>query len=329
VKNLKKIIENMFRYYAEKDGLIIDEDRLSEEQIWIKNPDGGFVVVWSVENELKNEDIIKFVNMMDNIKGSKIIICLEDFSQDVMRYGEIHNIELWGRKELAMNIGEYFLELYEKDEENMSDFPIFSKDEEEIGIEVEEFETNDDDGIPIFLEEIRSGGEEKIILPEISREEAKIKSKDIGGFRCEMRLLPYYLVEYKTEVIKEGDYNTQEVSGFIAVNAISKQYEIWKSSFKTTTDLNEKYSILQSDISDQKIMDIVKKAIIKERTEEIEETVVEDSTATIIEKVKIRPIEDTIQINILNKYYMPLWYVEGVNGRKIINAVSGYVERDN
>ena len=322
----------MFRYYAEKDNLRIDEDRGTEDYIWIRT-EKAFLIVWIVDSELKNEDFLRFVNMMDNIKGVKIIIPLKDFSNEIekneiKKKTDVYGIDIWDHEKLAKNIGEYFLELFERDDEKLDEFSIFSEDED-MGIEVEEIELkSDEDEIPIFLEQSHSTSE-KIIKPEISSKEAKIKSRDIGGFRCEMKLLPYYLVEYRTEVIKEGDYNTQEVSGFIAVNAISKQYEVWKRSFETLTDLNEKYTTLQADISEKRIKEIVKKAIIKERTEEIEETVVEDSTATIIEKIRIKPIEDTIKIDIVGKYYMPLWYVEGVNGSKIINAVSGYVEKDN
>jgi hypothetical protein len=68
--------------------------------------------------------------------------------------------------------------------------------------------------------------------------------------------------------------------------------------------------------------ELAREGLIEEYTQERDFTV-DDENVTIIEKRRIKPLENSIKISYLGLYYLPVWEVTGINGRILYNAASG------
>ena len=316
--NLKDILKKMLESYG------IEILKRDDEYIWAKRKDGLHLIYLEEEREVDEDYIINFSRRTEQFHGERNIICVKGYKKSAESIAKKLGIELTSRKDFSYLLGEYIIELYEN--KKLSEIPIFEEEDIEVE-EIEEEEEEFEDVIPIFLEEI-SEGEEKIIKPIISSEKAlKITRDYVRGFRAEMKLIPYYIFEFSLELIVEGEFKNKVVKGIIAINAINKKYEIWKTGYETTSKIEMPYERLEPKISLDESEDVAKNSLKIEYTRE-DEFKMEEENITIIEKRKVEPREESIKIKFIGLYYLPVWSVEGRNGIIKINAATGEIIKE-
>ncbi len=313
IVDLKQLLKKIF----ELKGIEV-LDREPYDYIWLRHED-GLELIFLEESEVVNGDyVLNFARNTEQVHASKTIICLKECTQDARTMAERANIELLDRGEFARVLGELVIEIYESNK--LSDLSFL----EEEDVEVEEFDTEEDeDVIPIFLEEVGDEGEEKIIKPVILPQEAdKIAREYVHGFTQELVLLPYYVFDYSLEILIEGTIQSKPVKGILALNALNGKSEFWKKGYETTTRLDIEHRKMEPRISMDEARDLIDKTLEEEYSKE-EEVKIEGENVTIIEKRKTRPKKGSIKTNFLGLYYLPIWVMSGRGGMVLINAVTG------
>ncbi len=316
-------IRDLIKKMLEENGWVIDER--GDEFIWARGEDGHLEIYLVVDDrEVTGEDVMMFFRNTEQVSGEKAIICLRGYDKSAEMIAKNMKIHLIPRDSMAPLIGEYIISLIERGEK----IPLFGEEDievENIEFEEEEEEENEDI-IPIIIEDVDSG-QEKMIKVNIPEDRAlAIARQSIKPFKAELHLEPYYLFEFSLKVVTEGTMEEKPVSGIIAINAVTGSYEVWRTGYETTPQIELPHVRVEPVIS---LDDSKKKAragLIKEYTKEKEFTV-DDKTVTIIEKRKIRPLESSIKTNYMGLYYLPVWVVEGRDGKVRINAASGEIIR--
>ena len=294
-------------------------DREPYDYIWVRH-DEGLELIYLEENENVDGDyLLSFARNTEQVHAAKTIICIKECTQDARKMAEKLGIELLDRVEFARVLGELIIEIYESNK--LDALNILEEEDVEVE-ELEELENEDEDVIPIFLEEVGEG-EERIIKPVISPQEAdKIAREYVHGFTQELVLLPYYVFDYSLEILIEGTIQTKLAKGILALNALNGKGEFWKKGYETVTRLDMDHRKMEPKIDFEEASTIAEKSLEEEYSKE-EEVKIEGENVTIIEKRKTRPKKGSIKTNFLGLYYLPVWIMSGKGGMVMINAVTG------
>jgi len=299
-------------------------DREPYDYLWVKYEDGLELIYIEDKEIVDGNYVINFSRDTEQIHAYKSIICLKGYTSDAKNMAEKLNVELLDRVEFSRVLGEFLIELHEKNK--LMELELLAEED----VEVEELETEgDEDTIPIFLEEISEEGEERIIKPAISLEEASAIARNyVRGFHQELILLPYFIFEYSIELVIEGTMKTKPVKGLLAINAINKKYELWNRGYETTTKIDIDHRKMEPLVGIEESKRMVDKIIEEEFSKE-EEVKIEGENVTIIEKRKTRPKKGSLKLNFIGLYYLPVWVIEGKDGMLMINAATGEIMKGN
>ena len=280
--------------------------------------DGSFIIVNIMHNEINGDDVIKFYRNLEQYIGTKIIVCLKGYTKDAEIQAEKLKIILENRDDIARDIGEYVLDFLDKgDEERIKE--ILNLD---VEIEEEAEETEDQESIPIFLENAKTK-ERKIISPAITKENAlELSRKRVQGFDAKLILTPYIVFEYRLEIQIEGNMIPKKVFGKVGLNAVNGDVKFIKTGLNVVSDLRIPFEIEDQTIAFDEAESSIREELINHYTKE-EEIKIEKETVTIIERRNSRPKENTLSINLIGIYYWPFWVVSGSRGRVKIDAVDG------
>ncbi len=294
-------------------------DREPYDYIWVRHEEGLELVYLEENEDVDGDYVLSFARNTEQVHASKTIICIKECTQDARKMAEKFGIELLNRAEFARVLGELIIELYESNK--LEELSILEEEDVEVE-DFEELESEDEDVIPIFLEEV-GDGEERIIKPAISPQDAdRIAREYVHGFTQELVLLPYYVFDYSLEVLIEGTIQTKAVKGVLALNALNGKGEFWKRGYETVTRLDIEHRKMEPKIDFEEAKMIAEKSLEEEYSKE-EEVKIEGENVTIIEKRKTRPKKGSVKTNFLGLYYLPVWIMSGKGGMIMINAVTG------
>ncbi len=280
---------------------------------------GELIIVGIFDEKVNGEKVLEFKRDLEEYGGKKNIISLEGYTEDAINIAKSLGIYLETRDDIERDIGEYILTLLYRDQEKLKE--ILEMDiEVEEELEKSEFDT---ETIPIFLE--AKGLSKRIISPAIWREQAiEIAKKEIQGFQSELILVPYYIYEYKLDLLIEGVPVPKRVFGRLGLNAQSGEIKYLTTGLNIVQELNVEYSVQNERIGKKEAEDIVKNELFGKYTRE-EEIVTDKENVTIIEKRKTKPKDGTIDVSFLGIYYWPYWIVSGHRGKAVIDAVEGVI----
>ena len=297
-------------------------DREPYDFIWLKYKDGLEIIYIVDDREVDGDFIMNFARRTEQIKATKTIVCLKGCGWNAEKTAKKVGVDVLDRKEFSYVLGELILDLH--DAKMLENIQFFEEEDVEVEEMDEEIE-QDEDVIPIFLEEVGGEGEEKMIKPSISAEEAGALARNyLRGNRQEMVLLPYYVFEFSLEVVIEGSMQTKTVGGIIAVNALSREAEIWKKGYETTSRISEDFRKMDARVGLEDARDVAEEKLREEFSKE-EEVTIEGENVTIIEKRKTRPKKGSLRLDFLGLYHLPVWVVEGARGRVMVNGVTGEI----
>ncbi len=318
VVDLRELLKKIF---ALKGVEILDREPY--DYIWARDVEGLELIYLEDSVQVDGEYVVSFSRKTEQIHASKTIICLKGCTSNARDMAEKLKIDLLDRREFAHVLGEFLIEIYEQGK--LNDLEILKEED----IEVEEFETEqDEDTIPIFLEEVDEEGEERIIKPIVMPEKAEeIARNYIHGFHQELVLLPYFLFEYSLELLIEGTMQTKAVKGVLAINAINGKHDLWKRGYETTTRINLEHRKMEPKVGLDEVKSQVE-SILEEQYSREEEVKIEGENVTIIEKKKTRPKKGSIKAHFMGLYYLPLWVIEGKRGIITINAATGEIIKE-
>jgi len=347
--DLSKIISSLFKTYG------YDIERLSSASKYVlARKDDMALAIGYVEfgQDVSGKDILNFLAMAEGDDPQKsIFISVAGILPEIRKTAEEGGVTLWDKDKLEKEIGRVLL----KDVESIGDLgegyflrelvedfsPVKTlgmrtassadldpERAEELGLIVhmeDIVKSSDSDYVLEGTDPGEGGGsgDGQFLTPTITKDTAEsMAKKALSNVSIDLKLLPYYIYDYSCQIAQEGSDFITEIKGKLALNTVMGGIYKWADEQQVIDSLDEDYSKLQPQIDDsvanRKVMD----AIIEMNTKVVE-TMEETESVTIIEKKKVRPKEDAIQIEMARVIYLPIWCAEGSNGQMIIDATNG------
>ena len=309
---------------------------------------------WSKNESISKKEFITFMGQASTDDAHRsIFISTADFSGEINGLAKEGDVQLWNKDRFEKELGRVILsEVEDTSMDRTKAFTEFFADlegkklsyrdrgfivssSEVVGeiprakVEVEENPDRCGDGGDEEEEEKPGPDSDAPILkPTITRERAEEISSRMGNdVRLDMELVPHHLFDYYCETTVEGRLEPEAHTGHLAVNGFTQTIEEWDPEREVVEELGDEYTRLESKMSSKDAVDSIMDAIINEYTTTIE-TVEEKDSATVIEKKKVRPKEDAIEIQDKGIVYLPVWCAEGSKGVMLVDATTGNVIRE-
>jgi hypothetical protein len=163
---------------------------------------------------------------------------------------------------------------------------------------------------------------ERVVRPRLGRNEAELLA-GVEGFRYTLRLVPYYVAPYRVrESAAHGRLGaTHEF--LVAVHGLSGRVEVWEPGDRELGgELEEPHERLEPSIPDDRARELADARLRERHTVSVDHTE-QHGGALVIERRRLPPAEHDLKIGAFALVHVPFWYVEGADGRVIIDAVSG------
>jgi hypothetical protein len=163
---------------------------------------------------------------------------------------------------------------------------------------------------------------ERVVRPRIGRAEAESLA-GVDTTRYTLRLVPYWVGAYRIRPRSAHGDPGSVVHRVIAINAVSRRAEFWDDGDRELIDRIEgPHQRLAPQLADGAATGIATDAIRRHHTVDVEHTE-QHGGALVIETRRILPAIDDFRLAPLVLLYVPFWYVEGTEGRVVLDAVTG------
>ncbi len=163
---------------------------------------------------------------------------------------------------------------------------------------------------------------ERVVRPRIGRAEAQsLVGADSPRFT--LRLVPYWVGAYRLRPTSAHGNPGAVVHRVVAVNAVSRRAEFWDAGDRELVDgIEAPHQRLAPQLADGPATGIATDAIRRHHTVDVEHTE-QHGGALVIETRRMLPAIDDLRLAPLVLLYVPFWYVEGAEGRVVLDAVTG------
>ena len=296
------------------------------------------------------DDLRKFLRTSKKDRTTRrIFISVGDFSEDLARFADQKDIQLWDKERLQQELGKALItEMTEAEPKSKSEtstanfFDMLGSPQTtstpdtkpetiyDVAFSIPTAPMDDSSftGKTATKESDEDDEEYRIIKSRIDKDEAsKMAKKIMEGFRFDLELIPYYIYNYTCDINIGGRTPPQRNTGTIGINALTKQMEEWPPIFETVGDMDDHYTRLPPRITEDEAYESAYNSVININTKIIE-TKEEKDSAIIIEKKMVEPKPDAIEITKKGLVYLPAWCIEGSNGVMIIDATTGKVLKE-
>jgi hypothetical protein len=163
---------------------------------------------------------------------------------------------------------------------------------------------------------------ERVVRPRIGRTEAQSMA-GIDYNRCTLRLVPYWVGAYRLRPTSAHGNPGAVVHRVVAVNAVSRRAEFWDDGDRELVEgIDGPHQRLSPQVGDGSATGIATDAIRRHHTVDVEHTE-QHGGALVIETRRMLPAIDDFRLAPLVLLYVPFWYVEGPEGRVVLDAVTG------
>ena len=163
---------------------------------------------------------------------------------------------------------------------------------------------------------------ERIIRPRLGQSEAEALA-GVEGYRYSLRLVPFFVTPYRVRVPAAHGIAGPTSDHLIAVNALSGHAEVWEAGEREVTGtLDGPSQRLEPELSEEQSRAIADEAVRKRHTVSVDHTE-QHGGALIIERRRVPPGPADIKLGPTVLLHVPYWYVEGPEGRIVLDAVTG------
>lgn len=163
---------------------------------------------------------------------------------------------------------------------------------------------------------------ERTVHPRIAREEAEVLA-GADASRYILRLVPFYVAAYHVRPPSPHGGAARVVRHLVAVNAVSRRPEVWESEDRElVAEIEEPHERLAPQMTLGEARPLAVEAIRRHHTVHVDHTE-QHGGALVIEARRIAPSAEDVRVGPFVLLYVPFWYAEGVDGRVVLNAVSG------
>ncbi|MCI4355006.1 MAG: hypothetical protein L3K06_06540, partial [Thermoplasmata archaeon] len=145
----------------------------------------------------------------------------------------------------------------------------------------------------------------------------------VEGYRYSLRLVPFYVTPYRVRVLSAHGDPGPTSDHLIAVNGLTGHAEVWEAGEREVTDSLEIASQrLEPELSEEQSRAIAEEAVRKRHTVSVDHTEQHGGTL-VIERRRVPPGPEDLRLGPTVLLHVPYWYVEGPDGRVVLDAVTG------
>jgi len=163
---------------------------------------------------------------------------------------------------------------------------------------------------------------ERTVRPRIDRSEAESLA-GVDGPRYTLRLVPFFVAAYRVRPASPDGGHGEVVRHLVAVNAVTRRAEIWEEGDRELIgSLDEPHQRLDPQLDETQVAPLALEVIRRYHTVRIDHTEQHEG-ALVIETRRVPPGADDIRLGPFVLLYVPHWYVEGSQGRVVLDAVTG------
>lgn len=280
---------------------------------------GGFLHANKAESEVvflpvspeEGKDVSALIDSLRSFKGRKVVAALRPLS-DAEADAIDSSILIWDREAIEREIGRTRIEKVVGEKDHGLVDELLADDYPRIV-------TPDD------LEKVQTAEVgERIVRPNIDLKDVReISRKTVGGFRYRLELVPYYVFRFSCDLY----INTRRLGveeGHVSVNALTRKVGKWDEAVDIVYSLDQSYRRLEPMIDSEEAKGLAKEEVV--RIYSYDREVIRDSgQVTVVEKKKVSPRQEDVEVEDKGLYYAPIWCVEGIHGVMIVDAGTGKI----
>ena len=160
------------------------------------------------------------------------------------------------------------------------------------------------------------------VRPRIGRREAQALA-GLADARYTLRLVPFYVASYRVRAVAPDGGPGAVHRRLVAVNATTRRGEVWEEGTRElTADVDGAPERLAPQLSPAGAAAIAVETVRRAHTVRVDHTE-QHAGALVVESRRVPPPPEAVRLGPLSLVFVPFWYAESSDGRRVLDAVSG------
>ncbi len=162
----------------------------------------------------------------------------------------------------------------------------------------------------------------RTVRPRIDRREAQALA-GLAGARYTLRLVPHYVAAYRVRSVAPDGGPGPVQHRLIAVNATTRRAEVWAEGARELVgSIDGPAEQLPPQLGEGSALPIAVEAIRRHHTARVDH-LEQHSGAIVVESRRVAPPSSDVRVGPFSLLFVPYWYAESADGRRVLDAVSG------
>ncbi|HYA10466.1 MAG TPA: hypothetical protein VEH10_02175 [Thermoplasmata archaeon] len=160
------------------------------------------------------------------------------------------------------------------------------------------------------------------VRPRIDRREAQALA-GLPGARYTLRLVPFYVAAYRVRAAAPAGGRGPVQRRLVAVNATTRRAETWdEGARELVASVDGPSERLSPQLTESGAVPIALEAIRRFHTVRVDHTE-QHAGAIVVESRRVPPSSEDVRLGPFSLIFVPYWYAESAEGRRVLDAVSG------
>ncbi len=162
----------------------------------------------------------------------------------------------------------------------------------------------------------------RTVRPRIDRREAQLLA-GLAGARYTLRLVPYYVAAYRVRSVAPDGGPGPVQRRLVAVNATTRRAEVWSEGQRELVgEVDGPAERLPPQLGEPAARSLAVEAIRQQHTARVDH-LEQHAGAIVVESRRVPPPASDVRVGPFSLLFVPYWYAESSEGRRVLDAVSG------
>ena len=163
---------------------------------------------------------------------------------------------------------------------------------------------------------------DRLVRPRLGRTEAEALA-GLEGFRYTLRMIPYYVAPYRVRSPAPHGGPGTVTDHLVAVNGLSGRVDVWEPGDRElVSEIEDPHQRFEATLSEPESRLIAERELRRRHTVSVDHSE-QHRGALVIERRKVPPGPEDLRLGTTVLVHVPFWYVEGAEGRVVLDAVTG------
>jgi hypothetical protein len=166
------------------------------------------------------------------------------------------------------------------------------------------------------------GAGARTVRPRVDRRGAQALA-GLPGAQYTLRLVPYYVAAYRVRSVSANGGPGPVLRRLVAVNATTRRPEIWTEGVRElVAEVEGPSERLAPQLPEAGAAPIAVEAIRRQHTARVDH-LEQHAGAIVVESRRVAPAAADVRLGPFSLLFVPYWYAESADGRRVLDAVSG------